>query len=80
MRVGLQDRATADAVGLGFKSRWRANAIAQAQQPADLVAHLLWRNRQMPKELHLSTIRISTLLAAAMPPYFSGCLNGFQAA
>lgn len=38
MRVGLQDRATADAVGLGFNSRWRANAIAQAKQPADLVA------------------------------------------
>ena len=62
-------RATADAVGLGFKSRWRANAIAQAQQPANLVAHLsygLWRNRQMPKELqpitHGSRVRVPSLL------------------
>ena len=68
MRVGLQDRATADAVGLGFKSRWRANAIAQAKQPADLVAHLLWRNRQMPKELQPIT-HGSRVQVPSLPPF-----------
>ena len=65
MRVGLQDRATADAVGLGFKSRWRTNAIAQAKQSADLVAHLL---RLMAQQANAEGITVNNSWVAGSSP------------